>query len=75
MVLDPEKAAIISMISPRFASAANCYVLRGRLLLACGDIQLGGPSIFLRVMLYEFAVFFCIYLQRPNGNRVHLMTV
>lgn len=49
MVLDPEKAAIMPMISPRFA---------GRLLLACGDIQLEGPSIFLRVMLYEFAFFF-----------------
>lgn len=58
MVLDPEKAAIILMISPRFVNAANCYVLRGRLLLACGDIQLGGPSIFLRVMLYEFPFFF-----------------
>lgn len=58
MVLDPEKAAITPMISLRFASAANCYVLQGRLLLACVDIQLGGPSIFLRVMLYEFAFFF-----------------
>lgn len=74
MVLDPEKAVIIPMISPRFASAANCYVLRGRLLLACGDIQLGGPSIFLSYVI-RICVFFGIYLQRPNGNGVHLMTV
>lgn len=58
MVLDPEKAAIKPMISPRFA---------GRLLLACGDIQLEGSSIFLRVMLYEFAFFF-FFVSLFNGR-------